>query len=89
MLTTGDVHVGIHHQPHDETVQPWHGECRIEQLAENLMMEEQTATHVHVMRWVEVVDEQSAPDGVCCCWGSLVQAGGQEPHKYGKIIRHW
>ena len=65
MLTAGDVHVGIHHQSHDETVQLWHGECQIEQLAENQMMEEQTATHVHVMRWVEVVHEQSAPDGVC------------------------
>ena len=39
-VDAGDVHVGIHHQSHDETVQLWHGECQIEQLAENLMMEE-------------------------------------------------
>ena len=73
MSTAGDVHVGIHHQSHDETVQLGHGECQIEQLAENLMMEVQTATHAHAMRKVEVIDEQSAPGSVCCCWDSLCE----------------
>ena len=49
MLTAVDVHVGIHHQSHDEIVQLGHKECQVEQLTENLMMEEYTATHVHAM----------------------------------------